>query len=192
MLNTVMTNMMRTTICICVLLNYSIVFAQTQEQPKQTGLLEFITERMPVSIGTDVFNGNSIHINNPVLYIDMLYRSKSKSFMSGLEFESSFFYNGADKQRSSNTPNYINKSALGIVAWYRVVKKEKAGFFGDQIYLGGGISSSPDTNTFDYTRWMAGVQCDYGETYIRFGYRYYNFIGTENQNMVFLTFGITF
>lgn len=167
---------------------HSALFAQTQEQPKQTSSFQ----RTTVGFGIDLINANNIRLNNPAFYVDWLYRSKSKSFMGGLELESSFFYNGSDKQRASNTPDYINKSAAGIVAWYRVIKKEKTGIFGDQIYLGGGASVSPGENTFDYTKWMAGIRCDYGQQYLRLGYRHYNFIGTENQNMVFFTIGTTF
>ena len=167
---------------------HSALFAQTQEQPKHTGSFQ----RMTLGFGVDLINANNIRLNNPAFYFDLLYRSKSKSFMGGLESEYNFFYNGADRQRASNTPNYIYKSGLGIVGWYRVAKKEKTGLFGDQIYLGGGISSSLDTNTFDYTKWMAGIRCDYGQQYLRLDYRYYNFIGTENQNMVFFTIGTTF
>ena len=180
---------MRKLICACLLsINYLVVFAQIQEQPKQTSSFQ----RTTFGFGIDLINANNIRLNNPAFYIDWLYRSKSKSFMGGLELESSFFYNGADKKRASNTPDYINKNAAGIVGWFRVVKKEKTGIFGDQIYLGGGASVSPGENTFDYTKWMAGLRCDYGQQYLRLGYRYYNFIGTENQNMVFFTIGTTF
>ena len=166
---------------------HSALFAQTQEKPKQFRWHDHTL----IGFGVDLINANNIRLNNPAFYIDWLYRSKSKSFMGGLELESSFFYNGADKQRASNTPNYIYKGAAGIVGWFRVIKKEKTGILGDQIYLGGGASISPGENTFDYTKWMAGIRCDYGQQYFRLGYRYYNFIGTENQNMVFLTIGAT-
>lgn len=166
---------------------HSALFAQTQEQPKQTDLFK----HMAFGVGLDFINTNSIRLNNPAFYFDLLYRSKSKAFMGGLETENSFFYSGSDKQRVSNTPNYIFKSGWGVVGWFRVFKKEKAGSLGEQIYLGGGISSSLDTNTFDYTKWMAGIRWDDGQQFIRLGYRYYNFTGTENQNMVFLTIGAT-
>ena len=65
----------------------SLFFAQTQEQPKQIGSFK----RMAFGFGIDAFNGNNIRINNPAFYVDWLYRSKSKSFMGGLELESSFF-----------------------------------------------------------------------------------------------------
>jgi hypothetical protein len=179
--------MNKITFLFLLVATHSALFAQTQDQPKQIG----IVQNMTFGVGLDFINTNNVRLNNPAFYFDLLYRSKSKSFMGGLESEHSFFYNGADRQRASNTPNYIYKSGEGVVGWYRVFKKEKTGSLGEQIYLGGGISSSFGTNTFDYTKWMAGIRWDDGQQFVRLGYRYYNFIGTENQNMVFLTIGST-
>jgi hypothetical protein len=103
---------------------HSALFAQTQEQPKQTSSFQ----RTTVGFGIDLINANNIRLNNPAFYVDWLYRSKSKSFMGGIELESSFF----TTVRINNAPqiHQITHTKVPRVLWLGIglLRKKKLAF----------------------------------------------------------------